>query len=604
MQIPNLQPPNSGKVTQFNNSNILGDLWASFNIDLSENEGAFRIGKRLYINTSTADVTEITGYPVGFAVLGSTKFTVAGASGTGYAFSNASNYPSAGTFAKITAANSPSACDCTYSDLIVSNDNLYVTTASNSVHQYNGNTSAWSTFTAGASDSSSAHMLTSYGGRTYMTRAGSSIISWDSVPTVATSGQYTLTLTNTDSNIITFMRAASNRIWIGTVNTLGGKGYIYEWDGSLTQPTKSYRLESSGALSCVVMNDVPYVIDTNGALLAWNGGTFKKLTQLNRRRNRLLWNPLSRKNDRFIHPNGMSVINGKIHIFIDGRNNDGSSTAATQEETIPSGVYEYDENKGLVHKYSVGYTKSGSTIIDYGASRIAGAGGLSEFNQPNTTSGRNGTLLLGASYYTDASTSASAIFYDDSLDTGRKAGYFITTKQRPRASKLGPVLAGTWSKLYISFREFLNANSRIVIKGRTSEQEPSTHFTVSWPNSTQFNTSADLSSWAVGDEVEIVAGEAAGYLAHITAMAGPVGGVTTVTVDTTMPVSGLNTSVARLQKWVKLKEITDQSKTWEQFGVGQMTASNWAQFKVWMVATGQDEIECLFSADSANQIGQ
>lgn len=604
MQIPN---PQTKKLVQLNNSNVLGDLWATFNIDLNENEGLIRLGKRLIINTNTSDVAEITSYPSGFHLFGGSKFAVAGASGTGYVFKNSTTYPSATLFSKVTGANTPATIDSNLSDIIVSNSNMYVSAASNSVY-WTTDGSTWSTaFTVGASDSGSTHMMCAFGARTYMTKLGSSIQSWDSSNTVASLGsQYTLQLGNTSSNYITFIRAASNRIWIGTVNTLGGKGYIYEWDGSATQTQKSYRLESQGALACVIKDDIPYVMDTNGALIVFNGGTFKKLTQLNRRRNRLLWNPTSSVNNRFIHPNGMSLVNGKINLLVDGRNYDGSTTGALLEETISSGVYEYDENKGLIHKQSIGLSRVAGTITDLGQARVAGVGALSEFNIADNTSGRDGTFLAGATYFTSATASTSGIFFDNMLDNEKKGGWFITSKLRPEASKLGPTITGLWKKFYITYRKFLSSTDRIVVKYRYIEQEPTT-VSITWSSSTQFTTAdANMANYAVGDEVEIIQGAGGGFCSHITVISNNAG-TYTVTVDETHT-SASGTALARLQKWIKVLEVNDQTSTWAQGGFpgpgGMPIASSWIQLKVWAVFTGQDEVENLYPADLPSQIAQ
>lgn len=597
-QIPN---PLNRKIVQLNNSDILGDLWASFNIDLAENEGTFRLGKRLVLNTNTSDTAEITSYPAAILIYGTTKYFVAGASGTGYVFSNGTAYPSATTFSKVAAAGSPSTCDSTKSDMIVSNGSIYVTTASNSVYKFDG--SSWTTFTAGGSDAASVHMMTSYGGRTYMTRVQSSIISWDSADTVVTSGQYTLQLGNSDANNITFIRPSASRIWIGVVNKTGGKGYIYEWDGSSTQVTKSYRLEAAGALSCVIKDDIPYVIDTNGDLLVWNAGNFQRVGGVNRRRNKLLQNPLSQTNNRFIHPNGMSIVKGKINALLNGINYDNTITSASIEETIPSGVYEYDLNKGFYHKHSFGLSRAAGTITDYGQARIVAPGAIAEINFPDTSSSRNGTFMAGATYYTTASATTSGIFFDDSNDTEQKGGYFITTKMLPEPSKLGQVIAAIWKKIFIAYRKFLSSGDRMVVKVRFTEQEP-TQMDISWTSTTTFTTTdSNMANYAVGDEVEIVQGIGGGICSHITIISLNAG-TYTVTVDETHT-SASGTAKARFQKWVKLKEINDQTSTYLESGLGDANyAATWVQFKVWMVFTGRDEIQRILVVDTPSLIAQ
>jgi len=267
---------------QLNNTDVLGSIYASFNLDLTENDGKVRVGKRMVANTTSDDTAEITSYPCGFTAYGTCKFAIAGAGGTGYAFKNSNasgEYPSLTNFSKITGSYTPTDVDSLYSDMIISNGALYVTGKGTQVYKTTDTTGVtWTNATtlASAGHTTTPHMLTAYAARTYMTDLNSQIVSWDASDVLASSGANTLQLSNSDANVITFIRSSSNRIWIGTVNTQGGKGYIYEWDGTATQTQKSYRLETAGVLSCVIKDDVPYVMDVYGQLLYWNGGTFVK----------------------------------------------------------------------------------------------------------------------------------------------------------------------------------------------------------------------------------------------------------------------------------------------------------------------------------------
>lgn len=572
--------------TQPNTSDSLPNIWASKGIDLTENEGKVRLGKKLIINTRTSDDANLSSYPVGFKTIGGKKITAAG-TGSGTAFYTSTSYPSGATFTSISASNSPQLVDSTLSDIEISNGYLYVTQASNSV-AWTADGSTWSSqFTVGGSDSGSTHMLTSYGGRTYMTKLQSSILSWDSSNTVATTGQYTIQLGNSDSNVITFIRSASSRIWIGTVNTLGGKGYVYEWDGSSSQTTKSYRLEAQGALACIIKDDVPYIVDSNGVLIYWNGGTFKELARFNRRTNKLLYNAASKTNNRFIHPNGMSIVKGKINININGTNYDGNSSS---EETIPSGVWEYDTTHGLYHKYSYSLTKSSEDATDLGQYKVSGVGALSDLNIPYNDSTRNGTFLCGATYYTNASSTSSGIFYDDSNDTKQKGGYIDTFKV------YSPNVTETWQSLYYRYRKLLSSGDKIVVKYRTEEVEPTT-ISITWStvgsSTTTFTTSdANIANYAVGDEVEGLQGTGSGMCSHIVSISAPSGGTYTVVVDEVYT-GATGTAKIRLQKWIKLGSniYGDKNPYFNNLQLPTTSTSSWVQFKVFMMMTGRGELE-------------
>ncbi len=589
--------PKNGTWDQLNISDALGTLWASYNLDLTENQSRVRLGKRMLLNTATADLADITSYPAAFWLCGTAIHTFAGASDTGYDLDNDGTLY--GAFARETAGTEPTVLNSNQVDAIFNNNALYVISArpaaltSYSFYKKIGNGN-WAKTDIDNSIVNAGYpsAMCGYAGRTYASVSQSKIISWDSSDTVVIANANTLLPSGIAfdfSTLITCMRAGSNRIWICTVNTTGGKGRVYEWDGASQQATKVYNLESSGALSCVIKDDVPYIMDTNGVLLAWNGGTFKEVARLNRKNNKLLYNPISLVNDRFIHPNGMTIIKGKICMLIDGRNYDNT---ATIEETIPSGVYEYIPNTAggigtLYHKHSIGLTKSGGTITDYGAMRLAGVGALTEINLPSTSSSRNGTFLAGVSYYTDATTVKSGIFYDDSNDTLKKAGSFITTW-------IGTDnIEESWQNVFPKYRKLLSSNDKITVKYRDT-YVPGIEATITWStvgaSSTTITSTADLSTVAVGDEIEITQGMGAGRTAHVLTNSGNVAGTYTLTVDEVYSgVSG--TAKARFVSWIKIGSITQDTKAVKLAPIKKSATK--VQLKLCMIFTGQDEIESV-----------
>lgn len=582
---------------QENDSDLHGSLWASTGIDLSENDGKLRLGKRLLLNTGTADDADLSSYPVGFRIFndigafpGNKIWTVAG---TRVLKTGVITNPLTDAFVTDPFTNSPTDCSSAISDIEIFNGELYVTRSSTDI-SYLATSSAWAVITDGGWGTTYQSLCT-YAGRMY--NGGSTgIKSWNSSHTLVSPGSaFAITIPDPDL-IIMWIKSASNKIWIGTVNTKGGKGYIYEWDGASTQVTKSYRLKATGALSCVIKDDVPYVMDTNGILLNWNGGTFTEVARINRRRNKMLQSRCFSNDDRFVHTNGMTLVKEKINILIDGRNYDNT---ASIEETIPSGIWEYDENRGLTCKHTFGSSKSAGTITDYGQLRLAGAGGLTEMVIPNTSATQNGTFLAGVAYFTDATTLKAGIFYDDNNDTLQKAGSFITTKQYAIDSQGNSSIQNSWQKVYILYRKLLDSADKIVMKYRVTEVEPIIA-TITWTSTTTFtvlNTSIDISQYwtaGTGGEVEILNGIGAGKCSHITNAVNN-SGTWTVTIDE-VHTSASGTAVARFQLWKKIGVITYLNATpagitFDQDAIGDVT--NWVQFKVWMLFTGKDELEKL-----------
>lgn len=603
LQLPKQPSPNSAPLwNQTNDSDVNGSLWASFNLDFSENEGRLRLGKRLVVNTNTAVDAGFTSTPIGFKLFNNGSdsiYTVVGAN----VWAMLGNYPNVSIFSQDGGSGTPTTCSATTSDIEIFNSDLYVTANDGKVYYlvYGGTT--WAN-TASVGTAGEAIMMCPFGNHMYY-GSGITVLSTNTDYTRNASGAYTVTLPNATVNDtrITFIKAGQNRIWIGTLNRLGQKAYIHEWDGVSTQVTKSYRLQAGGALSCVIKDDIPYVMDSNARMWQFNGGTFVKIAQLNRRNKKMLFGALDFTNSRFIHPNGMAIINEKINVLIDGRNND---NAVTLEQTIPSGIWEYDEERGLIHKHAFGTTRAVQSIVDYGASRIAGAGGLAEIDFPNTASGKNGTFMAGATYYTSATATSAAAFYDDSNDTLEKGGYLISTKLQALDINGQPSVQGSWPSIYTLYKQLQNVNDEIALKYRVYEKTSTpVEATITWTSTTTFtvlNSAVDVSQYWIsgtGGEVEITAGVGAGQCSHIIDAVNNAG-TWAVTVDETYTGASSQTAKARFENWIKLSEIAYNNSIPSGVTYGQDTPgaiSNWIQFKICMLFTGKNELEKLLIAN-------
>ena len=593
--IPNAQ--NGKQITQTNFSDVLGTLYASFNLDLLRNRGKFRVGGRMIVGSNTSDVAEINNYPAGYRYFnngsGNAYYMIAGASNVGYAFT-ASGLN--GSWSKVTTSGAPTTVDSTTSDIETAFGELYVSSSNDGKVYYLNGLNSWSHLLAGSAGYTT--MLCYYAGRMYATNLGNKIQSWDSSHTVVSpSNPFALQLGN--GEIITWIRAASDRLWIGTINTTGGKGYVYSWDGVSQQTTAAYRLQSAGALSCVIKEDVPYIIDSNGALLKWNGGTFTILTGIYRKKLKPLFNPYYQTNQRFVHPNGMSVVNGKINVALYLTNYDASSGAGTQEDCNPSGIWEFDGEVAfmnpesgtntLYHKQSFTTTHQSDTITDYGQFRIAGIGALSEIVTAQAPIITNGTFLAGASYYTDMAspTISSAVFFDDSNDTLPKIGYFVTTKLFAGATKTA--LLDMYQKIHAVHEPFLNPNNpdRIVIKYRKSSDVP-VEGNITWTSTTTFTTTLNVSGYHQNDEVEILAGViGAGQPTHLTSDPVNSSGTYTCTVADAYTSASNQVSYARFSHWTYMGVIKDLIDH-DELTIGE--PNSYIQLKVYMIWAGANEL--------------
>lgn len=578
-------PPN-GQWTQPNLGDKQGSLCSTFNVDLTRKKGSI-FGTRMISNGSTSSDLANLGLATSFARLnigsGVQFFAVAGAR----VFISASDsFPT--TFAQDVLSGTPTTCNSARSDMKVFNEALYVTTASRTVYKLS---SSWSSFSAGAIDSNS-HILAVYGNRLYETTEICKIISWDSSDSVATSGSYTMDLESAglgsaSENIITFITPVSDGIWIGTVNRYGLNARVYFWDG-VTANTfqKSYPIDSTGAMACVIKDDVPVILNNEGKLCQLNGGTFVEIARFPIRNEKLLTNSLSFWNERWVHPNGMKIVNGRININVALSE---MSNNSQNEENCPSGIWEYDPEIGLYHKYSPSYydVASSPTATDYGQARVAhstgdtvetGAGALLMIKNLSDTAGNNGSLLAGFKFYTNATTTKYGIFSDDSNSTLQTYSYIISPKL-PSSS-----LLDSWNKVYVLHKPFLTATDKLIVKYRITDLEP-VEGTITWISTTGFTTTSDLSNYVIGDEVEILQGIWGGMTSHITKIQVTDSGYMVEVDETHTGATG--TSIARFQKWIKAGVVNDAKD------VGSVIIGKdrtYMQVKVCMLSTGKNEL--------------
>lgn len=586
--------PNENKqLKQIGNSDVLGNIWSSFNLNLTENLGRIRVSPRCMLVDGTAGPSTLAnmGLPVAF------EFYDNGTNERIWCIAGARMFYSSGdpddTFTQDATASTPTDLG-TDSDMAVFDNALYVV-GNGTVYKYTG---SWSTVSTAPNGGDSSICV--YAGRLYSTQGSNQIFSVSSADVVTeptstpNTNAYTLDLGDfdegtSDSNVITTIRSASDRIWIATINTgdsqnsaTGKRGRIFEWDGVSNQPTRVYYIDSMGALAMTILNDVPYVMDADGRLRKYTGSAFEEVARLPVSSSRYLRNPANSRHQRFIFPRGMITRDGRILMSINNILADG-----TYNENLPSGVWEYDSEIGLYHKYSIGISPVGfSTRTDFAQTQLNEVGAL--FASKNTASSDNdGDIMLGATYYTSATAEAYGVFTNNTKETKSKVGYFVTTWMDSSE------VLENWKKAYLKYKKLLDSTDRIDIKYRTSDVAP-VEGAITWTSTTTFTSTLGLSSYAVGDEVEVTRGTGGGQIEHITAISENAG---TYTVTLENAVTGATgTGRARFQKWIYAGRVNDQTSQYKQFSLasnGITPKTTKIQFKVVMYFTGKDELEEL-----------
>lgn len=580
-------PNTNKKFAQTNRSNVLGNIWSSFNLDLGSNKGRIRVSPRLATNTFSLDQADLLT-PLAFVSYRNGGNTKIWAMADNYMWNNSGNVDD--SFYKDATSGTPTTTE--RGDLALFNNCIYTIASNSDIVKYDG--TSWSTVTTSLSVPET--IFCQYASRLYGTTQGDWVYSIDtsdviSIPTASSSNSvpYTLNLNyygtgGYSANEITAMVASSNRIWIGTSDrtssfqSTGRKSFIFEWDGVSNQATRVYNIDSQGIIAMIVKDDIPYAVDIDGRLLRYNGSSFTEVARFPVKPYQYLINPLGSIDEKFMHHNGMTIRDGKILILISNYIEAGGSIT----ENMPSGVWEYDEEIGLYHRYSISINGAGS-LTDYGQNRIFRVGALFAAKQPDS-SDTNGDLLAGAATYNDSSDSGNyyGIFYSDTESTKNKSGYFVTPQIESEN------IEDLWQKAYIKYKKFLDVADKIDLKYRTDDPNP-IYANVTWTSSTTFTTTTDISSVQIGYEVEGIQADSSGQCFHITNIVNT-SGTYTVTLDTAA-IRAFGTSKVRFQNWTKLGTANIYGTQFKEFSIGKN--STWIQLKCVMFFNGDDEVQEL-----------
>lgn len=569
---------------QVNLGERFGDLWSSFNLDLTSKLGTLRVSPRFLLNISTTDDAQLGAPPCAFRAFVTTTPDI-------WAIANAHMWKTStggpnDTFAQDATSGTPTNLNSDNSDMEVFASTLVVV-GSNDIYLL-ASAGTWSTLTNALVSTSGYHGVTHFRATNKLyivddNAAGVTSLASDLSTVVLSTSLLNDLVEGAGINVgseISCIDSNSSRIWIGTINKSANFCRIYSWDGSQTSgPNESYLVNASGILSMKIVDDVPVVFDTLGRLLQLNGGTFTEIARLPLE-GQILTLSLT-ATTRAVHPNGMTLVDGRINILINTQLWD---TNSTNKENVPSGVWEYTKETGLYHKASVGLSKSGGTITDYGQQKLSLVGGIEQVEVLSTgiTQGSvNGKVLLGCEYYTNATATLNGIFYDDTADTLQKYGYFVTRKI------FSDNIEDAWNKVYLRIKKLLDSSDSIVIKYRILDEAP-LEGTITWIDSSSFTTTMAISSFAIGDEVEILQGTGSGKCAHITVLQVADASSYIVELDDTFTGVTTGTAKARFQAWKKFGSRTSQNDSVFEFS--SPTSGGWVQFKICMQFKGKDEV--------------
>ena len=382
------------------------------------------------------------------------------------------------------------------------------------------------------------------------------------------------------------------QVYIGTQHTRNGNAYVFPWDGtSASKSTYGTPLSVYDRISMagVAKDGIMHTINSKGQLLANNGAAFQEVARLPVANTSRTWDNEATTVIKMIHPNGMKVIDGDIHILLNGMIEKIVGRVLTD---MPSGIWIYNQH-GLRQKYSLGM-RDLSFLDAWGASAVDSVGVLVE------TGKDYGRFIAGAVIYeNNTPTPRATMMSSRTNNTTNQRGYFISSIVG------GSEARAMWTRLTTLFKSFENSTDRIIIKYRVTKKQAfeietlsTQFFSITWDGTdlTKFTLNdSDFSNVSVGDEIEIMNGKGEGATAHVATIVNTSASNYTVTLDESIP-SSAGTALARFQNWKKISVVSTQNITKKDQIIGKR--SNWIQFKVELRGTTTspelEELQQLF----------
>jgi len=560
--IPNKE---NKRVLQPNLGDTQGNLAVSFNLDTTTNLGRIR-------NTRSSKVLDGRQFEIDFIT------SVRPAMGFAwYDFSGSSSPELVAWLGAIAISQTvignwvldPDSSSPVYSgattgngDIKTFNGNLYVTNQ-NALYEFDGTN--WADISTSPIIGDGIHALDTYGDRLYVVADDAQkIYSVDTSSVLTATGSFTLDLSFFDGHI-SWIRAGSNRIWIGFTKSDGTRGLIFEWDGQSENIwSKNYTIEAQGSCGCTLWDDVPYTLDTEGRLLAFNGANFQEVARLPLIQNEQLPSRYTiPEGNKLIHFNGITFSNDRILLNIDNDlmslKKQGSFIGNNKPTLTPGGIWEYTRENGLIHYTSPSMNNYDDVEpLDYGQVESVIPGAVFD-GTPNDTNNPSydATIIYGARSIYRTGSSSDSLYVDSTLTPLKKSGNLVTSWME------ADQVIDNWQSIVVKYKKLLDNADKIFVKYRTVKTDPVRVQEVSWNSATEFtftNANTPFSTAEVGDEVTVIQGIGAGDQAHITNI-NLVGTTYTVTLDKAIVgVIAGDASEILFEKWRFLKTITNQEQ--------------------------------------------
>lgn len=547
-------PNNVGQIRQDNRADTRGELYETFNIDLSTTPEKMRVSKRLERILNGAALSNPTASLD--LLIWDTKYILITEDEL-FTCSVVNDPTVAANWSKPAISE-----DFDLSSTAVVFDGLLRISVDTNIARWNGSTTYannwWTADISGAALTTGVpHVLHVHrgGAETLFVTDGNLVRYYNAASTHTTlTLQTDLTACCVDSGV--------SAIWVGTYNETSGNAYVYEMYVGETESSgvavsrNAYAVDGRAVLALWVKDNVPYIVTDRGRVQVFNGVGFTTIAEFpfafsgrpfdNVRPGQIQ----DSSTERPVHPRGVKVHNDSAFILVNTRSEVDAYAVNTRTH---SGVWEFSHTTGaLTHRHAFA-----DAATDYGA-------GVLDRSGPLLIVDNEDTFLLAA---------ANSV-------AGQEPGLYGTTNTTNQAWFVTPEIgSGTIQDSFqrvIHMAKTLGATDTIHTLYRTRKRD-TVRFTANWLDTTRFTTTDTVTTIAEGDLIRISHGYAAGEWAVVTAKAASAL-TTTVTLNRAIGVASQTSYVYsdNFQLIDSVYTLTDG----EYKAVGVTQVNPWIQYMV------------------------
>lgn len=336
-------PSDTKQFKQDNSSDRKGNIHITKNIDFHE-KGYIKLSDRTRTFATSGTLTDLcqSGFPYISALAHDSSDEKVWALGTKNIYQ--SDYATPTVFTKDTDTSFPTLAILGNNDVVEFSNDMYVVTDGGSMYKKAGST--WSTVSV-----DTASCLCIFENINQLAVGGDS-----QVELFNTSGVSQNILTLPPDYTLTKMAWNRNKLGIATVNTEDNRAMLFIWDGLSSEAEAGYPIPKGNTIFSVIPYKDGFACVTSAGELLYNNGGWQVLDRFPIYYTKYVFDATSSTNasGRNIFPNAM-VTDGE-YIYIGLSNflaQSGNSNTPRRLQDFPAGVWCYDPEVGLHHKYSV-----------------------------------------------------------------------------------------------------------------------------------------------------------------------------------------------------------------------------------------------------------